>query len=123
MMQAITKAILAILAIFLIAVPAQADSTSTVKVTLDQAFRVGETLMPSGDYTIRLLKVGSDSPVLVFQTEGNLSVMAAVSRAQTVSGRPDETTELIFNSTELGLSIKEVRIAGQPYRYQIIAAR
>lgn len=123
MIEAITKAILAILAAFLIAAPAQANSTATVKVTLDQAFRVGDTLMPSGDYKIRLLSVGSDSPVLVFQTEGNLSVMAPVSRVQTDNGRLDETTELIFNSSEQGLSIKEIRIAGQPFRYQIIAAR
>jgi hypothetical protein len=123
MMQAITKVILAILAAFLMAVPASAGMADTIKVRMDQAFRVGETLMPSGDYNIRLLDTGSDSPVLVFETENGIRIFAAVQRVAAEPGRTEEKTEVVMLSGEQGLQVKEVRVSGQGFRYQVLAAR
>jgi hypothetical protein len=123
MMQAITKVILAILAAFLMAVPANAGMADTIKVRMDQAFRVGETLMPSGDYNIRLLDTGSDSPVLVFETDNHVRIFAAVQRVPGEPARTAEATEVVMLNGEQGLQVKEVRVSGQSFRYQILAAR
>lgn len=120
MMQAITKAILALVALFALTVPAQAAGES-VKVNLDQPFKVGATTLPAGEYSIRLLDTNSDTPILVFESSPASRIFVPAMRVGNDFDRADHTTELVFQSAEGSLSVKELRMAGLTYRYQILA--
>jgi hypothetical protein len=123
MIHIIAKAVLALLATLALAVPARAATSENVKVRMEKEFRVGTAALPAGDYTIRVLNTGSDSPTLIFETGDGNRVFAAAWRFPNDLDSTAGETQVVMSSTENGLTVKEVRLAGQAYRYQLIGQR
>jgi hypothetical protein len=123
MIHIITKAVLALMAMLALALPARAATSENVKVRMDKEFRVGTAALSAGDYSIRVLNTGSDSPTLIFESEDGSRVFAAAWRFPNDFDSTGGETQVVMVTSENGLTVKEVRLAGQAYRYQLIGQR
>lgn len=118
----LVKLLLVVLAFFGIAAYAS-QSADQVKVTFAEPVRAGEVLLAPGDYSIRLLPVPNDSPVLIFENGQGEKVFVSASRATLPAGRVASQTELHLTREGDELRLLAIEVAGRPYFYQVSLTR
>ena len=88
---------------------ASAQVITTIEFTMNSAFEVGNTTLPSGRYDIRPT---DDQDILAIQGQkGTPSVLFDVTELDSVS--PFKQTDLIFNKYGNILVLKSIKVAGE----------
>jgi hypothetical protein len=104
------KSVLTLMSLMLLATGiASAQLVSAVTFTMDTAFEVGNTTLPSGEYEI----APTDDPSLVElqAVKGPEAVMFEVTELE--SGVPFNQTEVVFNKYGNNLVLKSIKLEGE----------
>jgi hypothetical protein len=94
-----------------------------LKFTLHYPVAVGAVTIPSGDYTIRSVDTGNDSPVLAIRSEMGTNVNVLANRIQMPQSGVAEKTELVITGHSGHYQLDKIWIAGQEYGYELAGVR
>ena len=97
-----------------------AAQTDSMKVHFPAPVRVATTELPAGDYTIRSVDTGSDSPVLAFQNAEGRAILVAVSRCSPAPGDLAAKSSIVLQPEGGELHLTKIWLAGRGYGYQVI---
>ena len=93
----------------------------SLKVRLDRAVHVGESELPAGDYSIRMLELSGGTPFLTIEsidTGGKLFV--SVRRCTTATGEKAVKTKLVFGQTGDELYLTKIWLEGHRDGFEVI---
>ena len=101
------------------------QTPAETNVTLEpETVQIAKSELPAGDYTVRYVDIGSDSPYLAFEpvTKGNIVLVSAM-RNQLMNGETSGKSSLVFEKTGGNLSLARVTVEGFSYSYEITGRR
>ncbi len=111
--------VLALAAIVTFAACASAQ-TDSMKIHFAAPVHVAQTELPAGDYLIRSVETGSDSPVLAFENSEGHSILVPVSRCSPLAGDLAGKSSVVLQPEGGELHLTKIWLAGRSYGYQVI---
>ena len=109
----------ATLATLLLSSTSFALSNEQLKVQTTESMRIGETLLPAGSYTIRMLDSAGPQPVLSITQADGSSILVPVMRGK-LAGRTDRP-EVHLRREGSESRLVAVQFAGYDHGYEVIA--
>lgn len=94
-----------------------------LKVHIPEAVQVAQSELPAGDYTVRYVDIGSDTPYLAFEPANGNTILVSAMRNQLMSGETSGKSSLVFEKTGGNLSLARVTVEGFSYSYEITNRR
>jgi hypothetical protein len=95
------------------AAPALTPGTTSLKVQFPQPVHVNGTWLPAGEYTIRTISNGGDTPLLAIEGGDGKSVLAPARRDAMPGSSPEMHAGAVLRERGGVLRLAEVKFAGQ----------
>jgi hypothetical protein len=94
-----------------------AQSFDSVRVTFDKAVEVAGTSVPAGQYTISVMKSNGDVPLLRFQGEHGVNVVAFASREYRTGNEMAPRTNVVLDTEGATEQVSRIEIEGSTTDY------
>lgn len=102
-----------------LAMEGRAQSSEIMKVRFDRSFAVAQNWLPAGEYNIRTVDTGGDSPVLLIESSYG-SVLVTANRYEDRAREVVTKPEAIFEVENNKYYLRRIRAAGRSYGFEII---
>jgi hypothetical protein len=89
-----------------------AQSFETVRVHFDQTVDVVNNSLPAGDYTISLISITSEEPLVRFRSDTGQSIIVLASRDNRAAGDEAAKTDVILDKTGSVPQVTRIQIEG-----------
>ena len=89
-----------------------AQSFETVRVHFDQTVDVVNNSLPAGDYTISLISITSEEPLVRFRSDTGQSIIVLASRDNRAAGDEAPKTDVILDKTGSVPQVTRIQIEG-----------
>lgn len=96
-----------------------AMTNEQLKVQTTETVRVGESVLPAGSYTIRVVDSAGPQPVLAVTNADGATILVPVMRGKVLDRAARPEVQLRRDGTESRLTA--VQFAGAEYGYEVIA--
>ena len=103
--------------LFGLSLPGSGRGMGNVTVMLPFDAKVGQTVLPSGEYTIRQVQHTSDVPLLsIASASGGVHILVMVNRI----GSNGDVNGVVLAKEGGGYRLTKIHVAGLPYSYEIV---
>jgi hypothetical protein len=123
MRKHIFAAALAVLTVLVPAALAGSPDFTSLRVSMEQSFRVGQTTLPAGAYSIRVLTIANVQPSLEFTGENGHSILVPAMHFEGKDEEVSKTTRLVLSREDGSLVLERIWVGGTTGGFEIIGAR